>query len=91
MILGLIYGCFIGLVAKVAFIDLAFSWALSLSVGLAIISSMSVAALVGSAVPLVLHRLNIDPAVATGPFVTTSIDIVSVYCYFMIARFLLGF
>jgi len=52
---------------------------------------MSVAALVGSIVPLLLHRLNIDPAVATGPFVTTSIDIVSVYCYFMIARFLLGF
>jgi magnesium transporter len=52
---------------------------------------MSVAALVGSAVPLILHRINIDPAVATGPFVTTSIDIVSVYCYFLIARVLLGF
>ena len=91
LILGVIYGCFIGLVAKVAFIDLSFSWSLALSVGLAILSSMSVAALVGSAVPLILHRINIDPAVATGPFVTTSIDIVSVYCYFLIARVLLGF
>ncbi len=59
--------------------------------GLAIVSSMSVAALVGSMVPLIFERLNIDPAVATGPFVTTSIDIVSVYCYFTIARYLLGF
>ena len=47
---------------------------------------MSVAALVGSMVPLILERFRIDPAVATGPFVTTSIDIVSVYCYFMIAQ-----
>lgn len=91
LILGLIYGNFIGLVAKVAFMDLTFSWSLALAVSLAIVSSMSVAALVGSAVPLMLHRMNVDPAVATGPFVTTAIDIVSVYCYFMIARSLLGF
>ncbi len=48
-----------------------------------------IAALMGSAVPLVLHRLNIVPAVATGPFVTTSIDIVSAFCYFSIADFFL--
>jgi len=90
-ILGIIYGVLIGIVAKLTFFSEPFSWALAGAVGLAILSSMSVAALVGSMVPLMLHRLNIDPAVATGPFVTTSIDIVSVYCYFMIARFLLGF
>ena len=91
LILGIIYGLFIGIVAKVAFMHLTFSWSLALAVSLAIVSSMSVAALVGSAVPLMLQRFHIDPAVATGPFVTTSIDIVSVYCYFMIARSLLGF
>jgi magnesium transporter len=90
VILGLTYGVLIGLVAKFAFAAEPFSWALALAVGLAIIVSMSVAALVGSAVPLILARLNVDPAVATGPFVTTSIDIVSVYCYFMIAKVLLG-
>ncbi len=90
-ILGVVYGLLIGIVAKITFISEPFSWALAGAVGLAIVSSMSVAALVGSMVPLMLHRFNIDPAVATGPFVTTSIDIVSVYCYFMIARFLLGF
>jgi magnesium transporter len=35
-------------------------------------------------------RINIDPAVATGPFVTTAIDIISVFFYFMIATKLLG-
>jgi magnesium transporter len=90
LILGLTYGTLIGLVAKFAFAAEPFSWSLALAVGLAIVSSMSVAALVGSTVPLIFERLHIDPAVATGPIVTTFIDIVSVYCYFMIAKVLLG-
>jgi magnesium transporter len=88
-ILGVTYGTLIGFVAKFVYTNEPFSWALALAVGLAILVSMSVAALVGSAVPLILERFHIDPAVATGPFVTTSIDIVSVYCYFMIAKVLL--
>jgi len=90
IILGLIYGVFIGVIAKIIFSAEIFSVALAFSVGLAIICSMSMAALVGSMVPLALERLSIDPAVATGPFVTTSIDIVSVYCYFTIASKLFG-
>ncbi len=90
LILGLVYGIFIGVIAKFTFASEPFSMALAFAVGLAIITSMTVAALVGSMVPLILERINIDPAVATGPFVTTSIDIVSVYCYFMIASKLLG-
>jgi magnesium transporter len=89
LILGVIYGIFIGVIAKFTFATELFSVPLAFAVGLAIMTSMSVAALVGSMVPLILERLNIDPAVATGPFVTTSIDIVSVYCYFMIAKRLL--
>jgi magnesium transporter len=90
LILGVIYGIFIGVIAKLTFGTEPFAIPLAFSVGFAIITSMSVAALVGSMVPLVFERLNIDPAVATGPFVTTSIDIVSVYCYFTIASRLLN-
>jgi len=90
LILGGIYGFFIGVIAKFAFAADPFSLSLALAVGFAILFSMSIAALVGSMVPLIFERLNIDPAVATGPIVTTSIDIVSVYCYFMIASLLLG-
>jgi len=86
LILGIVYGIIIGIVAQVSFGTSAFT----LSVGLGVLSSMSVAALVGSMVPMLFARLNIDPAVATGPFVTTSIDIISVYFYFMIATTLLG-
>ena len=90
VILGLVYGLFIGVVAKIRFFSEPLSLQLAFSVCLAVISSMSVAALVGSLVPLLFEKANIDPAVATGPFVTTSVDIVSVYCYFMIATLLLG-
>jgi len=90
LILGVTYGLFIGLIARFIFAEELFALPLAVAVGLAILSSMSLAALVGSMVPLIFERLNIDPAVATGPIVTTSIDIVSVYCYFMIATLLLG-
>jgi len=86
LILGIVYGVIIGVVAQVSFGTSAFA----LSVGLAVISSMTVAALVGSMVPMLFARLNIDPAVATGPFVTTSIDIISVFFYVNIATTLLG-
>jgi len=89
VILGIIYGLFIGVVAKVRFNHEPLALQLAFSVGLAVFTSMSVAALVGSLVPMLFEKVNIDPAVATGPFVTTSVDIVSVYCYFMIATVLL--
>ncbi len=86
LILGIVYGIVIGSVAQVKYSTGAFAF----SVGLAVICSMTVAALVGSLVPMVLARINIDPAVAAGHFVTTSIDIVSVFFYFSIATYLLG-
>ena len=89
LILGIIYGLFIGIIAKYTFATEPFALSLAFAVGLAILLSMSIAALVGSMVPLILEKFHIDPAVATGPFVTTSIDIVSVYCYFTLATILL--
>jgi len=86
VILGLTYGIVIGAVAQLAFGTMA----LAVSVCCAVLSSMSIAALVGSMVPMVFAKANIDPAVATGPFVTTSIDIISVFFYFTIATTLLG-
>nr|WP_320013369.1 magnesium transporter [uncultured Desulfobacter sp.] len=90
-ILGITYGALIAGVAKVSFMAESFSWALSVVVGCSILASMTVAAFVGTSVPLIFQRLNIDPAVATGPFVTTTVDLISVYCYFTITRMLLGF
>jgi len=85
-ILGVVYGFLIGVVAQVQFNE----FMLAMSVAFAVVSSMSVAALVGSMVPMVFARINIDPVVATGPLVTTAIDISSIYFYFTIATVLLG-
>ena len=85
LLLGMVYGTLIALVAQFQYslFDLAFS------IGLSVVCSMSLAALVGSLVPLFFARINIDPAVATGPFVTTTIDIISVFFYLQIATTLL--
>ncbi len=84
-LLGFFYGVLLGFVVHFRY-DVML---LGVTVGLAVISSMTIAAMVGSLVPMVFARINIDPAVATGPFVTTSIDILSVFFYFQIATMLL--
>jgi len=87
LILGILYGMLLGFFAIFQFIDT--SPMLGVVVGLSICVSMILAATIGSLVPLVLNRFEIDPAIATGPFVTTAIDIMGVAFYFLIARSLL--
>ncbi len=64
-------------------------------VGLAISISMVVvilfAATLGTLVPLFLHKNKIDPAIATGPFVSTTNDVFGIILYFWIAQMILGF
>jgi|TARA_B100000676_G_scaffold33742_1_gene31879 magnesium transporter len=87
LMLGILYGLLLGVFAVFKFLDV--SPMLGIVVGTSICISMIIAATIGSLVPLVLNRFEIDPAVATGPFVTTSIDILGVACYFLIAIYLL--
>ena len=50
-----------------------------------------VAALVGTFVPIILDKKNIDPAIATGPFITTANDIFGIFLFFYIAKLVLVF
>jgi magnesium transporter len=50
-----------------------------------------VAALVGTFVPIILNKQGIDPAIATGPFITTANDIFGIFLFFYIAQYILGF
>ena len=88
IILGTLYGILLGIFAKYIFADSHAN--LGLVVGLSICVSMLVAATVGTVIPLLLRKLDIDPAIATGPFVTTSIDILGVLFYFLIAGLFLS-
>ncbi len=63
----------------------------NLTVALALILVIIVAALVGTFVPIILNKKGIDPAIATGPFITTSNDIFGIFLFFYIAKLFLGF
>ncbi len=64
---------------------------LSLTIALSMMSVIIVAALVGTFTPIVLNKKGIDPAIATGPFITTSNDIFGIFLFFYIAKIILGF
>lgn len=63
----------------------------SLTIAIALMSVIIVAALIGTFVPLILDKRGIDPAIATGPFITTSNDIFGIFLFFYIAKLILGF
>lgn len=60
-------------------------------VTIALVSVIIIASLIGTFVPILLDKFGIDPALATGPFITTSNDIFGILIYFTIARLILGF
>lgn len=61
---------------------------LGLTVALSLLAVILLATVIGTAVPLLLHRFGIDPALATGPFITTSNDILGLAVFFTIATLL---
>jgi len=70
---------------------LGFDLTFGLTVGISLISVIIIASLIGTFVPIMLDRVGIDPAMATGPFITTSNDICGILIYFTIAQLILGF
>jgi magnesium transporter len=63
---------------------------LSLTIGASLLAVILFAAAFGTFMPLTLNRMKIDPALATGPFITTSNDIIGLLFYFMIGRLMYG-
>lgn len=70
---------------------LGFNFNVGLTVAISLISVIILASLIGTFVPIILDKKNIDPALATGPFITTSNDILGILIYFLIAKLILGF
>ncbi|MGB0949574.1 MAG: magnesium transporter, partial [Marinirhabdus sp.] len=61
-----------------------------LSISVSLFAVIIVAGLIGTFIPLFLHKRGIDPAIATGPFITTSNDIFGILIYLWIAKLILG-
>ena len=74
---GLICGLILGLIVGFWLKDFRLALIVTFSLVVIILNS----GLIGSAIPLLLKRLNIDPALASGPFVTTTNDILSLLIY----------
>ena len=64
---------------------------MSLTISASMICVIVVAALIGTAVPIILNKLDIDPAIATGPFITTGNDVIGILLFFYLAKIILGF
>ncbi|MEE2755835.1 MAG: magnesium transporter [Myxococcota bacterium] len=88
--LGVLYGTLIGLYTAVAYGDSGAVFQLSLTVGLSVLASMASSAAVGAFTPLLFDRMRIDPAIATGPIVTTSVDVLGILVYFWTATLIIG-
>jgi magnesium transporter len=60
------------------------------TVAIALLSVIIMASLIGTFIPIILNKYGVDPALATGPFITTSNDILGILTYFTIAKIILG-
>ncbi len=89
-LLGLASFIFIGLyVHLLKGYPLMYGFAVSACVGIALMTAMIVSSLVGTIVPIIFDRMHIDPAVASGPFITTINDLVAVVSYYGLSWILL--
>lgn len=62
----------------------------SMAISLSLVSVTLFAGIIGTFIPIFLHKRGVDPAIATGPFITTSNDIFGILIYFSIAKLILG-
>lgn len=87
--LSLINGIILGLLTILFGILIDQPIELSLVISLSMLCVIVVAALIGTSIPIILEKRGIDPAIATGPFITTSNDIFGIFLFFYIAKIFL--
>ncbi|MGN7398475.1 magnesium transporter [Cytobacillus praedii] len=88
---GVITGAICGILVSI----IVFIWKgniyLGILVGISILSTLIVATLAGALIPLLMHKFKIDPAVASGPFITTINDLISILIYFGMATLFMNY
>ena len=89
--LGLINGLILSIVLIIFGEIINQDMLLSLTVAGSMMSVIIISALIGTFVPIILDKQGIDPAIATGPFITTANDIFGIFLFFYIAKLILGF
>ncbi len=79
---GLLIGLLFGVIVALTTFIWKGNYVLGIVVGLAMIINMTLAALLGTVTPFVLKKFDVDPAVASGPFIATTIDVLGLAIYF---------
>lgn len=88
LLVGLLNGAIVGIIILVYSLLAYDSPILSYTVSISLFAVIIIASLFGTFVPLLLNRYKIDPALATGPFITTANDILGLFVYFLVGRLL---
>ena len=86
---GLLLGCILALLGLVVG-SLFVGWEVASVVAASLVLICAWAATIGGAMPLIVRRVGIDPAVVSAPMVTTLVDATGVVIYFMMAKTILG-
>lgn len=90
-LLGLVNGVAISLIAiLITHFIFGTPYIVSITISIALVAVIVMAAIIGTFIPIFLDKRGIDPAVATGPFITTSNDVFGILIYFLIAKLILG-
>ena len=90
IVVGLTIGVVVALVGAFRGYVLEHNVRLALTVGLAMFSVVTFATVLGAVLPLIFKKLKLDPAVVSGPFIASVLDVVALIIYLEIARFVLG-
>ena len=98
MRVGLVNGFLLGVLSMIfigVYIELAkgrgfaFSFAVSACIGCSLMVAMLISSIMGTVIPMLFHKIKVDPAVASGPLITTVNDLVAVVAYYGLAWILL--
>ena len=84
--IGIINGLICSIIILIMIIAIGYNLKLSLAVSISLLAVIIFAALFGTITPLTLKKYNIDPALATGPFITTANDVLGLFIYFWIGQ-----
>lgn len=90
LLLGSFYGVMLACVSWLMFNEVDFIPKLMATVGTAMLMNICLAAIIASSLPMLFQRLGTDPALASGPFVLTSIDVLGVINYLIVASLIFG-
>jgi magnesium transporter len=90
--MGLVLGGFLGLIGLVRALVVGHSGrgGMAVAVGLSLVACVTFGSVVGAGLPLLIKRLRLDPAVSSGPFIASLVDVLGIIIYMNIAIFVLG-